>query len=129
MAEGIEEEPELGARILFGEANGTEHARLQIALVDTDGAASDFVSVEDLVVGAGAHRAWVGFEAFEIFCERTRERVVGGGQFALVGTLEKGKFRDPAEFPLVGGNGAHLVRDVQAKRAEHRVHQLARTEL
>src|SRR5512140_2777479 len=97
--------------------------------MDADGPASDLVAVEHEVVGAGADGAWVRFEALEIFRERTRERMVGGGKLAVVGALEERELVHPAKLPLARRDDAELVRDVKAERAEHGVHELARAKL
>ena len=64
---------------LFGaESQKLQHAGLKAPVVNPNGSAPDFVSVEHNVVGVGPHRARVGFKKGNVFGLGAREGVVHG---------------------------------------------------
>ena len=74
--EGVDQESELALGLLFGEIQGFEHALLQFRTVDTDGAATDFGTVDNQVVGIGQHLAGTSLEPVLMLGFRCGKRVV-----------------------------------------------------
>lgn len=60
ILESTHQETELFPRLLLGEAEHGEHLRLQLAVVNTDGAAPDFHAVDHQVVGVRTYGAGIG---------------------------------------------------------------------
>ncbi len=61
--EALQQEAELGLGVCLVQAHELEDPFLDVALVDTDGAAADFVAVADDVVGVGQRRLGILVEA------------------------------------------------------------------
>ena len=65
VLEGVQQEAEPRLGFLLADAHHVEHAVLDVAAVDTDGAAADLVAVADDVVGVGQSVARVLVEVVE----------------------------------------------------------------
>ena len=87
-AEGFEEVGEHDLFFLRGDAEGVEHGILEVALVDPDGAAAEFVAVEDDIVGEGSESAEgggiAGLEPGLVFGDGAGEGVVNGVPLSLL---------------------------------------------
>src|SRR5690606_32825270 len=103
-----------------------EDPLLDVAAVDTDGAAADLVAVAHDVVGRGLGARRVLVEPVEPLRGGRGEGVVDRGPRAvpdgdvvvLVGPLEQRRVDDPDEGPRVLVDEADAVRDLQTGRAE-----------
>ena len=84
VAEGPEQEPEAGLRLLVPDPEHGEHPALDVGAVDPDAARSQLPAVEHQVVGLGPHRGGVGLEPVEVLGVGHGERVVGGHRVARV---------------------------------------------
>ena len=120
-AEGVEEVAEFFLLFFWGDAEDAEHFGLEVFFVDADGAAAEFVAVEDDVVGDGADLGVVaGFEVGKVFGFGAGEGVVDGDPGVVFGAVgEEGEVDDPEE--VVGAVvevDFHHGGDVEAGAAE-----------
>ena len=121
--EGVEQEAELLTGFFRTDLEGFEDLFLDFFAVDTDGAAADFPTVEDHVVGLGVGMFRIGDEEVLMTVERAGERMVAGNP-ALVffRVLEHREVDDPERLPARGEEAVRLaefgVTDLQAESAE-----------
>ena len=136
--EGVEQEAELLAGLLLGDAHDLEHSLLDVPLVDTDGAAADLVAVAHDVVGVGQRGTRVLVEGVQELRLRGGECVVHGspcgvaeGHVTLcagVGCrLEHRRVNDPGEGPLVVVNESQLLGNLAACRTQQAAGRLGVT--
>src|SRR5699024_990991 len=59
VLEGIQEEAELLLCFFFADTHDVEDALLHISVVDTDGAAADFIAVADNVISVSRSLTWI----------------------------------------------------------------------
>ena len=127
--EGVQQEAELRLSFLLSDTHHVEHTVLDVAAVDTDGAAANLVAVADNVVGVGQRVARVLFEGVNPLGLGRSERVVDGrpGTVAqrdvtlglgVAGGLEERRVDDPGEGPGVGIDQIAALADLEAGRAE-----------
>lgn len=120
-AEGVEEVGELLLLLFGADAKDGEHFFLEFAFVDPDGAAAEFVAVEDDVVGFGADFAiFTGFEERDVFRFGAGEGVVDGDPgLVFGGEGEQWEVNDPEEVQRGAAFGEFLhVGDLDAGAAE-----------
>ncbi len=100
VLERLEEEAELGLRLLLRKAQGVEERLLDLGVVDPDRSSADLVAVQDQVVRPRADLPQVlpVLEHFGVFRVRTRERMVHRhvAFFRFVPTEER-KVENPGE--------------------------------
>ena len=115
-AEGIEDVGELDLLLLGGHTKHAEHFRLQVFFVDPDRTPTEFVAVEDDVVGDGADfLIFARIEQGNVIGIRTSERMVHGSPCAFIGFGEKGEINDPEEIQRIAIFGEiHHVGDFEA---------------
>ena len=78
VAEGVHQEAELFLGFFGGEAQVAEHHHLRFPVVDTDGAAADFIAVEHDVVRVGPYGAGVGLQQGDVLPFGRSEGMVHG---------------------------------------------------
>ena len=125
--EGVEEEPELGARVLVGDAHRLEDAGLHLRIVEPDRAAADLDAVQHEVVAPAVDAPGIGLEVRQVLVARPGEGVVRGGPDArLLVELEERRVDHPQEAPgaarAVLGDEAVLLGEVDAQVRHHRLH-------
>ena len=64
--EGVHQEAELFLGLFGREAQGAENPGLEVGIMDTDRAATDFGAVADEVVGIGPHPSGIAFEVLHV---------------------------------------------------------------
>src|SRR3954447_15397613 len=117
--EGVEEEAELRALLLGGELKQREDPRLDVGLVDPDGAASELLAVSDEVVSVRKRARGVLVEALLEAGSRPRERVVHGGPaLVLLRPFEHREIRDPNQVPRLLVDQPELAAQMKAKCPE-----------
>src|SRR5262249_53467347 len=120
--ERAEEEAELRLRVLRGDAQGTEHALLDVAAVDADRPARDLRPVEDEIVRLRGHRAGVALESTELAPLRRREGMVHRRPpVPVVVPGEERKALDPDDLPSIFRDEAELGGDPETEGAEDAV--------
>src|SRR5690606_26244021 len=82
VLEAFKQEAELGVSLLLSHAHELEDALLDVALVDTDRTAADFVAVAHDVVCVGKCRSRIGVEGVHELWLRAGERMVHSGPSA-----------------------------------------------
>ena len=118
VAEGAEQEPEAGRRLLLADPEHGEDPALDVGPVDTDAARSQLPAVEHQVVGLGPHRGRVGLEPVEVVGVGHGERVVGGHRVAgVVHAVEQREVDHPQV--LVGALGDRAAPELDPEGAEH----------
>src|SRR5262245_24252920 len=70
VLQGFQEKAELVARFLFRKAESSEDSRLNIAAVNSYGAAADLRTVQHEIVGFGSHLFRITFEKFKVLVQR-----------------------------------------------------------
>ena len=129
VLEGIQQEAELRLGFLLADAHHVEHAVLDVAAVDTDGAAADLVAVADDVVGVGQRVTRVLVEGVNPFGLGRGERVVDGRPGAVAqrdvalglgvaGGLEERSIDDPGESPGIGIDEVAALTNLKAGGAK-----------
>ncbi len=94
--------------------------RLQLGLVDPEGAARDLDPVDDQVVSDRPCGARVGVEQRQALVVRARERMVHRlPAFLLLVPLEQREIGHPEEAPGLAVDQVELATEVEAERAEH----------
>jgi hypothetical protein len=122
-SEGVQEEAELLAGLLLADAHDREDALLDVALVDTDGTATDLVAVADDVVGVGRGLSGILVEGVDPLRLRGGEGVVDGGPLRVAegditggggvgGGLEQRGVDDPGEGPVTLLDEAETLGDL-----------------
>src|SRR5690625_3533128 len=117
-AEGIQNEAEAALRLLFVDAEQTEHPLLYIPVVNSDRSAADFTSVQHEVVRTRAHRARIFLHPCEILRPGRRKRMMHRKvALIIIIPLEQRKISHPEKLPRAIGtlrNQIELARHVQA---------------
>ena len=103
VLECIDEEPELGLDLFFGEAEQTEHLFLNFRVVNTDRTTADFDTVKNKVISFGVAILEVATEHHvQVFWKRVRERVVHSHVAAFgIAVFEHREFGNPNKFTLL----------------------------
>ena len=125
VRERIEQEAELGARLLVADSERLELLRLHLRAVDPHGAAADLPAVQRDVVGLREHLAGIGVHERHVLVLRARERMVRRQPaLAFLVVFVGGEVDHPARAPA-GIGVALLVAHLRAQRAHRVVHHLA----
>ena len=124
VAEGVQQEAELGAGLLLADADGAEHAALGFRVVDADAAAAHLEAVEHQVVGHGTTAAGVGVQEIQVLRMRAGEGVVAGHvptalPIVISAPLQQGEVHDPEEGELGFVQHPELAGQAQAQLAQH----------
>ncbi|OIQ79435.1 hypothetical protein GALL_388340 [mine drainage metagenome] len=125
----IEQEAELGTRLVGADAQRAEHLALHLGAVDAHRAAADFPAVEHHVVGLGQAAPRVAAQVVDVLVLRRGERVMAGDPALLVVVeLEHREVDDPQRAPDVVEQAAaareFAVADLHAQRAQRGVDHL-----
>jgi hypothetical protein len=105
VGQALEEEAEAVLGLLGPDAEGLEHAALDVGAVDTDAARPELVAVEDQVVGAGGGLLGGVHEGIGPLGGRGGEGMVGRVPAAgLLVPLEHGELGHPHERPAALGD-------------------------
>ena len=102
VAEGIEQEAELGARFGLADAQGPEHAALGFGVMDADAAAAHLVAVEHQVVGHGPAGARVRIQQGHVLGMRAGKGMVAGHEALIfLAPLQQGEVHHPQKRKCV----------------------------
>ena len=116
VLKGIHQKSELLLGLFGAETQKLEHAGLKAPVVNPNGSAADFVSVEHNVVGVGPHRARVGFKKGNVFGLGACEGMVHGKPAAgIFVPFQKREVDHPKRCELKGLAQSEFLAKVQSK--------------
>ena len=118
VAQGLQQEAELGRRFLLGDAEHLENGRLHVRVVNTHRTAADLHPVQHKVVGLRHGRAGIVLQRSRVGIGRGREGVVQGlpAVLALV-PLEHRPVHHPQRAPAILVQ-IQIAADGQTQRTE-----------
>ena len=123
--ERFQQEPELLARVLFGDVQQPEHLRLDLGTVNADAAAADLGAVQHNIIGPGSDLERVGFHELQVFFPGRGKGMVHGVVALLLGIpLHQREVRDPEEIELILVNELQPLAQEQPQIAQCFRHDL-----